>query len=150
MKDRKLKNHASLPAMVQTLYEASGHYGPWTHEEWMSVQEFVTTAEPRPTYPPAVQKAEAAERSAEAEFNSADEAWREVAAAVRVARIQNARRPLRIDVQGQPLPYSKAEKELEEKADRLWLDREDAGERLRRARDAYRKALTTWERNRNG
>lgn len=141
-----------LSPRERALYEATGHLGPYTPDEYLSVVGTVApSSPPEPEPPEGVVKAEARLEEARERFEAADGAWRDaLAEAQRIQAKMNAK--VRMNSAGRlivPGGEKKARRlrRLHEATSRggdLREEREAAGAALQHARARYTAVYQRW------
>ncbi len=132
---------------VARLYEATGHYGPWTSSEYnQAFPPMPLSRDPDPDPPAEVAELAEARDLALAKFERADTAWREAVA--RKARAQESGQ-VRISNIGEILNDPSQPRKLrvaEQEEDDARGQRDVAAEELKRVSKRWHAVQATWRR----
>ena len=143
-REPRRENHDRLSADIKDLYEASGHYGPWSSDDRAAAFGVVEVERtPLPDRPEDLQDLAAVMDFVLVTFDEADRVWKEAAREV----LAKKSGPLMVSTDyGRIIEHGSRTqlRELARAREDRWRTREEAGEELRAAKVAFYAAENTW------
>lgn len=143
-------NLDALNPRTRALYERTGHFGPWTNQEFQSVVGFIEpTKSFEPPMPPEVLEAMEAEDLCTIGYDTANREWEAAVAAVyRLGGLPEggSALPSASHTVGPDPSFAERRRRGKAQADerKSWVTRGEAGERLVKARIASRAEQVAW------